>query len=231
MRSIGLVAGLSWESTLEYYRLINRGVNELSGESHSAPLWIYSFDFQEVVDHNRRGDFAGIGKLLEDAAIKLQTMGAEAILLCANSAHRWADRIEVSLQVPLLHIADATGVALKKRNLAKPLLLGTSYTMEGEYIRKKLEDEYGAAVHIPDESDRKALHNIIFDELVKGRFSGRSRRRVVDIINKRTPDVDSVILGCTELPLLIRRDDTNLPLLDTLRLHAETAVDFITQAK
>ncbi|MBN1340180.1 MAG: amino acid racemase [Bacteroidales bacterium] len=221
MKTIGLIGGLTWESTLEYYRVINREINKRLGSGHSAKMALISLDFEEVT---RKGaDTAGI---LCDAARKSQHAGADFLLLGANTPHRWAEYIIRAIDIPLLHIADPVGRAINKSAVDKALLLGTKFTMEEDFIRKKLEDEYGIQTIIPENNDRKILHDIIYKELSNSMFSGTVRDKIRRIMMKSIGDAGGVILGCTELPLVIRQEDAYVPLFDTLELHARAAVDF-----
>lgn len=225
MKTIGLIGGISWESTAVYYRIINQEVNRRLGGAHSARIYMFSFDFDEILRFNQKDDLESIGNRLVEEAIKLQKSGAELLVLGANTAHRWIDLVQSNISIPIVHIGEATGKAIRKANMNHVLLLGTKYTMEGDYIKGKLYSEFGIRVSVPDESDMKLINQIIYDELVIGEFKDSSKQALLDIINKFN-DTDGVILGCTELPLIISPKDTNLPLFNTTLLHAKAAVDF-----
>jgi aspartate racemase len=225
MKTIGMIGGMSWESTHEYYRLINKEVNNRLGGAHSAPIRMYSFDFEEVMDLGSRLEQNGIADRLVLEAQKLEKNGAGLIMLCANTAHQWAELVKENIGVPLVHIADATGTAIQKAGIRKVLLLGTKQTMERDFIKGKLTDGYGLEVIVPEREDREEVSRIIYDELIRGHFWDPSRQFLVQMI-KRYPQVSGVILGCTELPLIVTAEDCELPLFNTTKLHAMAAVDY-----
>ena len=225
MKTIGLIGGLSWESSVDYYRIINREVNRLLGGAHSASILMYSFNFEEIVQFNSNNDFKGIGKRLVEESVKLEQAGADFLVLCANSAHRWASEVEQAVDIPIVHIADATGKEINRLGLKQVLLLGTNYTMEGDFIIPILKDNFGIEIKVPEKSDRDFIHRIIFDELVVGDFKESTKDRLLQIIQK-DKDVEGVILGCTELPLILKPSDCELPFLNTTDIHAKAAVDF-----
>ncbi|MEZ5082544.1 MAG: aspartate/glutamate racemase family protein [Bacteroidales bacterium] len=228
MKTIGLIGGLSWESTQEYYKLLNQITKEKAGKTHSARILMYSFDWAEIEVLLNKEDFKTIGKRLSEEAIKIEKAGAHCLMLCANTAHRWADEVQQTIQIPIIHIANATGKHIAEKKIKNVLLLGTKYTMEGDFIRKKIEMEYDIKVVVPETKDRTTVHNIIYDELIRSKFLNSSKQRILDIINQ-TNGIEGVILGCTELPILIKPQDCKLPLFDTTKLHAEAAVQFATQ--
>jgi aspartate racemase len=225
MKTLGLIGGLSWESTADYYRIINREVNSRLGGAHSARMLIYSFDFDEIVKFNSIHNFDGIGRRLVEESVKIEKAGAEALILCANSAHRWVDQVQKAIDIPILHIADATGCEMNRMGLKRVLLLGTKFTMEGGFIIDKLFNSYGIEAVVPIIEDRNTIHQIIFDELVSGIFKKSSRIKMKEIMQK-TKEVDAIVMGCTELPLLITPADSHLPLINTTEIHAKAAVDF-----
>jgi aspartate racemase len=225
MKTIGLVGGITWQSTLDYYRIINQETNRLLGGSHSARILMYSFDWEEINGLRNAGNFEEVGPRLAEEAQKLESLGAGVILLCANTAHKFADVVQQRLSVPLIHIADATGREIKSKNLRKVMLLGTRYTMQERFISEKLEKEYAVDVVVPDDKDIREISRIIFEELVNAKFLESSKKYLLDVI-RSTPDIDGVILGCTELPLVIKPEDTTLTLIDTTYLHAKAAVAF-----
>lgn len=224
MKTIGLIGGISWESTQEYYHLINSEINQRLGGKHSARIILYSFDFQEIYNRLEGEDFQGIGKRLLAEAMNLQRAGADLLVLCANTAHRWAPEVVKHISIPLVHIGDATGAAIRNAGVGRVLLLGTKYTMEGDFIKGILEKDYGVEVVVPGETDRIETSRIIFEELIVGKFNDSARDFFGDVISKHT-DVEGVILGCTELPLIIKDEDSNLPLFNTTHLHAMAAVE------
>jgi aspartate racemase len=225
MKTIGLIGGITWESTVEYYKILNREIQQRLGGAHSAKLYIYSFDFDEILKFNKKNEFDAVGRRLAEESVKLEKQGADFIVLGANTAHRWVDFIQSKISIPIVHIADATGKAIQQTNINHVLLLGTKYTMEGTYIKDKLQLDFDIEVTVPDKNDRDIIHDIIFDELVMGEFNDSSTKAILDIIQK-FDNVQGVILGCTELPLIIHPEDSSLPLFDTTVLHAKAAVDF-----
>ena len=226
MKTIGLLGGMSWESTLPYYRHINEAVRERLGGLHSARLVLYSLDFHEIEALQRQGDWAAAGTLLADAARHLESAGADFLLLCTNTMHKVADAIEAASALPLLHIADPTAAAIQAAGLQRVGLLGTRFTMEQPFYRQRLEDRHGIQVLVPDEPDRAEVHRVIYEELCQGVVSEVSRqayRQVITRLVARGPQ--AVILGCTEIGLLVRADDAEVPLFDTCVLHAQAAAE------
>ncbi|MGH2991237.1 MAG: aspartate/glutamate racemase family protein [Solirubrobacterales bacterium] len=225
MRPIGLIGGMSWESSAEYYRLINEDVRARLGGMHSAACVLYSFDFAEVEALQRAGDWERAGGLLADAAGALERAGAGLLVLCTNTMHRLAPEVEAAAEIPLVHIADPTAEAALAAETETVGLVGTRYTMEGEFYRRRLEERHGLRVLIPDEPDRSAIHEIIYDELVVGQLREESRRRyaiaIEDLIGR---GAQAIILGCTEIGLLVGPEDASVPILDTTILHARAAV-------
>jgi aspartate racemase len=225
MKTIGLIGGLSWESTTEYYRIINHEINKKLGGKHSARIRLYSFDFEEIDKYNRSGDLVGATPRFIEEALNLEKSGADLLLLCANTAHLFAGEIRKHIKIPLIHIAEETGKAIKKKGIRKVALLGTKYTMEGDFIKEKLASEYGIEVTIPGADARSNIHNIILEELIMGKFNEPSKRYLTNVINQ-FENIEGVILGCTELPLIIKPEDTSFLLFDTTEIHAIAAVDF-----
>lgn len=226
MRMLGLLGGMSWESTVPYYRLINQRVRERLGGLHSAKLVLHSVDFAEVEALQRRGDWEAAGALLADAARGLRAAGAEAIVVCANTMHRVAPAIQAAAGVPLLHVADATAACIRAAGLDRVALLGTRFTMEGDFYRERIEAA-GIVVDVPDPGQRERIHRVIYDELCVGRILDASRdeyRRV--IAGLVAAGAQGVILGCTEIGLLVGENDASVPLFDTARIHAEAAADW-----
>jgi aspartate racemase len=230
MKTIGLIGGMSWESTLPYYRLLNETVRERLGGLHSARLVLYSVDFHEVEALQRNGDWDAAGALLAQAAQALQRAGAEFLVLATNTMHKVADAIEAATQIPLLHIADPTAAAIRAAGLQRVGLLGTRFTMEQAFYRERLEQHHGISVLVPEEDERLQVHRIIYEELCLGQIHAQSRecfRQVLARLVER--GAQAVILGCTEIGLLVGAADASVPLFDTTALHARAAVELALQ--
>jgi aspartate racemase len=228
MRMLGLLGGMSWESTAEYYRLINRGYAERRGGLHSAPLLLHSFDFARIAELQRADDWKGAGDVLADAAAGLERAGATALMVCTNTMHHVADAIERAVSIPLLHIVDPTGAALRDAGVRRAGLLGTRFSMEFPFWRERLAERFGVETIIPEEADRALVHRVIFDELCLGRVVDSSRGEYLRIIDGlRGGGAEAVILGCTEIPLLIAPGQGSLPGFDTTALHARAAVGYL----
>jgi aspartate racemase len=226
MRTLGLIGGMSAESTAIYYRELNRLVRERLGGLHSAQLILWSVDFAPIAELQAKDDWAATGARLADAARRLEAAGAEAILICANTMHINAPEVAAAVSAPLLHIGDATALALKARGVRRPLLLATRFTMEKAFYRDRLTAA-GLEPIVPDEADRDRLHAIIFDELCQGVASPASKAAVLEMIGRgRAAGADGVIFGCTEIGLLLDPHETGLPTVDTTVVHCEAAVDF-----
>ncbi|WLH66206.1 aspartate/glutamate racemase family protein [Pseudomonas sp. FP2309] len=229
MRTIGLIGGMSWESSAEYYRIINQRVRDQLGPLRSAPLLMYSVDFGPVEQAQHAGRWDDTALILEDAARRLQAGGAECVVLCTNTMHKLAPRIETAVSIPFLHIADAAGVAAVKAGTLTVGLLGTAFTMEQDFLTARLA-EHGLTVLVPDADERQDVHRIIYEELCVGVISDTSRQiyqRVIESLAAR--GAQAIILGCTEIGLLIKSEHSDLPLLDTTELHARAAVAFALQ--
>jgi aspartate racemase len=225
MKTIGLLGGMSWESTETYYRLVNEGVKARLGGLHSARLILYSVDFQEIEELQGAGDWEGAGELLGEAARRVEMAGADFLLICTNTMHRVADEVERNITIPLLHIADATGEAVRSRGMERVGLIGTRFTMEQDFYRGRLRERFGLKILIPPADERQRVHDVIFQELCLGRIDQNSRTDYYRIIESLADaGAEAVILGCTEISLLVRPEDTPVALLDTTRIHAETAV-------
>ncbi len=224
MKTIGLLGGMSWESTQSYYALINQGVKSALGGLHSARMLISSVDFAEIAELQRQGDWAQAGELLAADALRLQNAGAELMLIGTNTMHKVAPAIESAISIPLLHVADATAAALKAEGIQRAGLLGTAFTMEQAFYRERLAAN-GIDVVTPADSERQAIHRIIFEELCLGELRDSSRQRFVQIIDALAAEgADGMILGCTEIGLLVQQQDTPIRLFDTTRIHAQAAV-------
>ena len=227
VKTIGLLGGMSWESTATYYETINRAVSQKLGGLHSAKLLLYSVDFAEVEELQHADRWAEAGSLLAGAAITLREAGADFIVLCTNTMHRVAGDIEARVQVPVLHIADPTAEAVRRHGLSTVGLLGTAFTMEQEFYRGRLERQFGLEVQVPEATSRQLVHDVIYTELCRGIISESSRqafRRVVDELAAK--GAEAIILGCTEIGLLLRPGDVSVPLFDTADLHARAAASF-----
>jgi aspartate racemase len=226
MKTIGLIGGMSWESTVEYYRLINEATKAKLGGLHSAKCVLYSVDFAEVAEQQRRGDWPAATRLLVDAAQKAERAGADLLLVCTNTMHKLADAIQASIHIPLLHIADATAANVKRAGLRRVGLLGTRFTMEDDFYRGRLMSEHGLEVVIPNDADRATVHRVIYEELCVGVIRPESRVEMAGVMDRLVDlGAEGIILGCTELGLLIKPGDPRVPLFDTTREHALAAVD------
>jgi aspartate racemase len=227
MKVIGLIGGMSWESSLEYYRIINERVKQKLGGLHSAKSLMFSVDFEEIEQLQRRGDWKGATKMMIDAAKRLELGGADLIVICTNTMHKMADDIQRNTHVPLIHIADATAEKIVKSGMKKVGLLGTKFTMEENFYKGRLIEKYGLDVIVPNEKERQIVHDTIYKELCLGIVKASSREKFIGIIkNLSKTGAEGVVLGCTEIPLLVRQDDVNMPLFDTTRIHAEAAADY-----
>lgn len=227
MKTIGLLGGMSWESTVDYYRVINQGVKAALGGLHSAKIVLYSVDFETIEKKQSSGDWDGAASVLVDAAKNIQAAGADFMLICTNTMHKVAPEIEAEIDIPLLHIADATAQELEAAGINTVGLLGTGFTMEQDFYKGRLLQQYGLRVLTPDAADREIIHRVIYQELCLGKLQQSSRAqflRIVETLENR--GAEAVILGCTEIGLLIKQSDTNTRLFDTTRIHAQKAVEF-----
>lgn len=231
MRTIGLIGGMSWESSAIYYRLLNQQIKQRLGGLHSAQCLLYSVDFADIEQRQRDGDWQGAGTILADAARALEKGGAEALVLCTNTMHKVADAITAAVDIPLLHIVDATAQAIAQANCRRVLLLATRFTMEQAFYRDRMQQQFGIDLIIPDPDEREQIHRIIYQELCLGQVLPASRQRYLDIIHRHVSDgADGVILGCTEITMLINAGDTGIPQFDSTALHAAAAVDWALTA-
>ena len=227
MKTLGLIGGTTWHSTVDYYRLINQGVQERKGGHCSASMVMVSVDFAPVQALQDRGDWTELGRLMVRAAKTLEGAGAEAIVICANTMHQLAPDIEAEVRLPILHIADAAAAAVKAKGLTSVGLLGTRFTMEMDFYRARLEKAHGLEVLVPHAPEREVVHQVIYDELGRGIVREESRQAYIKIIEGLVGrGAQGVILGCTEIPLLIKDKDSPVPVFDTTALHAAAAVDF-----
>lgn len=229
MKTIGLLGGMSWESTLSYYKSINQGVKEQLGGLNSAKICMYSVNFGQIEKLQHQGKWDETADILSDAARSVEKGGADILLICTNTMHKVAPQIEENLSIPILHIADATAEKLLSKQISKVGLLGTNFTMEQDFYKGRLTDKYGIDVVVPDKHDRLKVHDIIYQELCRGEIKQSSRTEYIRIIDKlRNQGAEAVILGCTEIALLVQQQHTDVPLFDTTAIHAEAAVRFAT---
>ena len=226
MKTIGLLGGMSWESSIEYERIINTEVRRRLGGAHSAELLIRSYDFEAIEMLQKAGDWDTAGQVLADDAVRLEDSGADVIVLATNTMHKVARQIEDAIRIPFLHIADATADAVEAQGIEAIALLGTRYTMEQDFYRGRLT-AHGLEVLVPGAADRTFVHDVIFNELVQGRIVEESKERYLEIIDRlQDRGAEGVIAGCTEMELLVTPDDVELPYFPTARIHAMAAVDF-----
>lgn len=226
MKTIGLIGGTGWVSTIEYYRLINQGVNKHLGDLNAARCLIYSFNYNDFAELNKRNDHDTILKMLIDAAQKLEVAGVDCIVLCANTLHYYAENLQKQLSIPIVHIGTATTNEIRVKGLSKVGLLGTKMTMEEKFYKDKLA-EFQIETIVPDERERAFIHRTILNELLKNTFLDKTKQQFVGIIEKLIErGAEGIILGCTEIPLLINQSDVDIPLFNTLEIHAKAIVDF-----
>ncbi len=227
MKTIGLIGGMSWESTVPYYQVVNRVIGKRLGGLHSAKVALYSVDFDEIETLQHESRWEESGEMLADAARAVRLAGADFIVLCTNTMHKVAPQIEAAVDVPLLHIADATAERVKAAGLTRVGLLGTRFTMEEDFYRGRLESRHGLSVLTPPEDERALVHGVIYGELCLGSVRGESRRAFRQIVeNLAARGAQGAILGCTEIGLLLRPEDAQIPLFDTASIHAEAAADY-----
>jgi amino-acid racemase len=232
VKTIGLLGGMSWESSAEYYRLVNEGVRDRLGGLHSAHCLMLSVDFAEIETMQQRGLWDEAASTLSRAARDLQRGGADFVVLCTNTMHKLADAIQAGISIPLLHIADATATAIRGQRLRRVGLLGTRFTMEEQFYRGRLAQRHGLEVLVPAEAERKLVHDVIYDELCRGVIRPESRAAYVQVMSGlASGGAEGIILGCTEITLLVGPDDSPIPVFDTTRLHAAAAVDLALAAE
>ena len=226
MKTIGLIGGMSWESTVPYYRQINERVEERLGGLHSAKIILYSVDFHEIERLQQAGDWEAAGVILADAARALQAAGAAFLVLCTNTMHKVAPMIEAAVEIPLFHIADPTAIEIKRAGHTTVGLLGTRFTMEQAFYRDRSSERHGLRVIVPDSQDRKSIHDIIYEELCLGVVTAESRREYRRVMQGlATQGAHAIILGCTEISLLVDPEDSEVPLFDTTAIHARAAAE------
>lgn len=227
MKKIGLIGGMSWESSQVYYELINKKVREELGGFHSSKCILESVNFAEIEKLQHDNDWDSLNKMMVDAAKNLENANADVIILCTNTMHLCSEAIIKNINIPFLHIATATGKKIKEKHLNKVLLLGTKFTMEKDFFKEIIHNEFEIDVITPNDNDREIIHRTIYEELVQGKIEFTSRKEFQRIINDSINyGAEGVILGCTEIPLLIKANDVNIPVFDTTRIHAESAVEF-----
>lgn len=227
MKTIGMIGGMSWESSVEYYKLVNQGVMQKLGGVHSAKSVMVSVDFAEIEVLQKQGRWDEATESMINAARQVEAAGADFLLICTNTMHMMADEVQAAIGIPLLHIADVAGREASKRGIHTIGLLGTRFTMQGDFYRGRLADKFGLKVLIPSEEDQTVIHDVIYNELVTGKIMVASRMAYLQIIDKMAAQgAEGVILGCTEIGSLVKQTDCRLPLFDTTLLHAQAAVDF-----
>jgi len=225
MKTIGLLGGMSWESTELYYRLINEGIKAQLGGLHSARIAMVSVDFQEIKEMQHNGDWAGAGQALAQAAKQVESAGADFLLICTNTMHKVAPQVQEAISIPILHLEDATAKRIKAAGMKTIGLLGTNFTMEEDFYKGRLVDKYGLNVLVPPKSDREIVHRVIYDELCLGLVEDTSRDEYLKIIDDlRSRGAEGIIEGCTEIVMLVQQQHTDVPLFDTTSIHAEEAV-------
>ena len=226
MKTIGLLGGMSWESTVGYYRSINEGVRNALGSLHSAKIAMVSVDFDPIAELQHEGNWEETGRLLAEAARSIQAAGADFLLICTNTMHKVAPQIEEAIDIPILHIADATADVLLQKGIKTVGLLGTAFTMEQDFYKVRLADKHGIKVVVPNDEERSIVQDLIYQELCLGKQTADSRAEYVRIIDElASQGAEAVILGCTEIGMLVSQSDTDVPLLDTTAIHAEKAVE------
>jgi aspartate racemase len=226
MKTIGLIGGTSWVSTIDYYRILNRTVNERRGGNESARIILHSVNYGEIVALTHKGDWDGIAAIISKAARQVEQAGADCLLLCANTMHQIAGRIQDSVSIPLIHIAEVTAQAVRQKHILTVLLLGTRYTMTAGFYEQYLREQ-DIRMILPGPESMEFVHNTIYNEMGKGVFLPETKKAYLEIINDHMRfGVQGVILGCTEIPMLLKQEDTPLPVFDTTLLHATAAVDF-----
>jgi aspartate racemase len=227
MKTIGLLGGMSWESTLGYYKAINEGINKELGGLHSAKIAMYSVDFEPIEQLQHAGDWNGTAKILCMAAQNIQAAGADFLLICTNTMHKVAKEIGESIRIPILHIADATAEILVNQGVKKVGLLGTAFTMEQEFYKGRLLSQYNLEVLVPNEKDRQIIHKVIYQELCLGKITANSKAEYLRVIDGLAAQgAAAVILGCTEIGMLVNQSDTDVKLMDTTAIHAQQAVRY-----
>lgn len=227
MKTLGLIGGMSWESTIEYYRVINKLINERLGGWNSAKLFLCSVNFEEILALQKDGKWEEIANIMIDISKNLEKIGSSAIVICSNTMHKIANEIEKQINIPLIHVVDETANKIKSEMIETIGLLGTNFTMEGGFYKERLVNKYGLKVILPEKVNRDYIHSTIYNELAQGDFKTSTKEKFIEIINELTiRGAQGVIMGCTEIPLLIKQEDVDIRLFDTLKIHLEAAIDF-----
>ncbi|MFW9901080.1 MAG: aspartate/glutamate racemase family protein [Candidatus Thorarchaeota archaeon] len=227
MKLLGLIGGMSWENTIEYYRILNEMVkNKLHGWN-SAKILVYSLNFEEILSLQNQNKWDTIAEIMIEISKKLELAGSSAIILCSNTMHKIADKIQEEITIPLIHVVDVTAQAIKSKGINKVGLLGTKFTMEGTFYKEKMVKKYNIETIIPDQEERDYIHNVIYNELAQGLLLDSTKKRMLKIIeNLILQGAQGIIFGCTEIPLLIKKEDVAIPVFDTLKIHLSAALDF-----
>ncbi|TFG04062.1 MAG: aspartate/glutamate racemase family protein [Promethearchaeota archaeon] len=226
MRLLGLIGGMSWENTIEYYRLINEMVKEKLGGWNSSKILLYSVNFEEVLPLQEKNKWEQVAGMMIDISKKLEFAGCSALVICSNTMHKIADEIEASISIPLIHVVDETAKTIKAKNIRSVGLLGTRFTMEGGFYLDRLTATHDLRIFLPSEIERKYIHKAIYDEFAQGKFLDSTKAKFLEIIdNLKKKGSDGIILGCTELPILIKQEDVDIPLFDTMKIHLQAAVE------
>jgi len=226
MKTIGMIGGMSWESSLEYYRILNETVKARLGGLHSAKCLLYSVEFAEIEAMQHQGNWKAATEMMIDAAKRIENGGADFLIICTNTMHKMAEEVQQNIKIPLLHIADATAEKIKSIGLKKIGLLGTRFTMEENFYKGRLIKKHGLDVIVPNNDEREIVHRVIYDELCNGEIKESSKLKFIEIMNHLVEDgAEGIILGCTEIGLLVQQKDSQVPLFDTTKIHAEAAVD------
>ncbi|NYT03349.1 MAG: aspartate/glutamate racemase family protein [Candidatus Methanofastidiosa archaeon] len=227
MKLLGLIGGMNWESTIEYYKTLNQLVNERLGGNHSAKVIIYSVDFEEILSLEVENRWDLIKEKMIDISVSLEKAGAQGIAICSNTMHLIAEDLQSRINIPIINVIDATAEEIQKNKIKSIGLLGTKFTMEGDFYKKRLENKYGLKVLVPDREDIETINDIIYTELAHGKINLDSKKEIKRIVEKLViGGAEGVILGCTELPMIIDPNDTDLPLFDTLEIHMNKAMEF-----
>jgi len=229
-KTLGLIGGMAWESTIEYYKILNELVQNQLGDWNSAPLILYSVNFQEIIGWLNAGEWGKVNQKMRSIATKLQTAGAEAILICSNTIHKIADDLQTHIQIPILNVVDAVGMAIQSQKITKIGLLGTKFTMEDGFYDHRLKEKYHIESVILNQENREKINSIIYNELAKGVFLPESKEILTKIIRElQNQGAKGIILGCTEFPLILNKEEIEIPLFDTLQIHLDKAVQFMLE--
>jgi len=228
LKLLGLIGGMSWENTIEYYRIINGLIKERTGKWNSAKLLLYSVNFDEILSLENKNRWSDIVLLMTNISRKLENAGCEALVICSNTMHKIADELQKNISIPIINVIDETALKIKELKLKKVGLLGTKFTMEGDFYLKKLEEKYNISVIGPQKDDRDYIHTAIYTEFAQNKFFDKTKQKFLIIIERlKNRGAEGIILGCTEIPLLIKPEDSELPLFDTLKIHLNAAADFL----